>query len=119
MNARHESKAIRAISALYVPVGLGSCSRRATLQPMAISEHSEGSAVQPICSLPIVGATTVEDAVFYTAVGAVAIAGLVSWPTAALIGTGHALHQRARNVIREGAVGEAREGLIEAAEGVV
>jgi len=60
----------------------------------------------------------VEDAVFYTAVGAVAIAGLVSWPTAALIGTGHALHQRARNVTREGAVGEAREGLIEAAEDV-
>jgi uncharacterized membrane protein len=82
-------------------------------------EPTAASAVEPICSLPLVGATTVEDAVFYTAVGAVAIVGLVSWPTAALIGTGHALHQRARNVIREGAVGEAREGLIEAAEDIV
>lgn len=53
---------------------------------------------------------------FYAAIGAVAIAGWVSWPTAALIGTGHALHQRARNVPREGAVGEAREALIEAAD---
>jgi uncharacterized membrane protein len=86
---------------------------------MAVSERSEGSTGQQICSLPIVGATTVEDAVFYTAVGAVAIVGLVSWPTAALIGTGHALHQRARNVIREGALGGAREGLVEAAEDVV
>ena len=68
----------------------------------------------PVCSLPLVGATTVEDAVFYVAVGAVALAELVSWPTAALIATGHALHQRARNVTRLGAVGEAREGLIEA-----
>jgi hypothetical protein len=86
---------------------------------VAVSEASTGSAVEPICSLPVVGATTVEDAVFYTAVGAVALAGLVSWPTAALIGTGHALHQRARNVIRSGGVGEAREGLIEAVEDVV
>jgi uncharacterized membrane protein len=81
---------------------------------MAVSERSAADAIDPLCSLPLVGATTVEDAVFYTAVGAVAIVGLVSWPTAALIGTGHALHQRARNVIREGAVGEARAGLIEA-----
>lgn len=71
------------------------------------------AAVEPICSLPIVGATTMEDAVFYTAVGAVAVVGLVSWPTAALIGTGHALHQRARNVIRGGSTGQAREALIE------
>ena len=55
---------------------------------------------------------------FYTAIGAVALFGVVSWPTAALIGTGHALHQRARNVIRTGAVGEARAGLMEAAEDV-
>lgn len=89
---------------------------RATLVPMAMSEPAPGSAVESICSLPIVGVTTVEDAVFYTAVGAVAIVGWVAWPTAALIGTGHALHQRARNVIRVGAVGEAREGLIEAVE---
>lgn len=86
---------------------------------MAVSEVSAPTAIEPICSLPIVGPTTVEDAVFYTAVGAVAVVGLVSWPTAALIGTGHALHQRARNVIRTGAVGEAREALIEAAEDVM
>jgi hypothetical protein len=72
-----------------------------------------------MCSLPIVGETTVEDAVFYTAVGAVAIAGWVSWPVAALIGGGHALHQRARNVIRTGAAGELRAGLIEAVDDVV
>jgi hypothetical protein len=74
------------------------------------------SAVSPVCSLPLVGATTVEDAVFYTAVGAVAVFGWVSWPTAALVGAGHALQQRARNVIRTGTVGEARAGLIEAVE---
>jgi hypothetical protein len=61
----------------------------------------------------------VEDAVFYTAVGAVAAFGWMSWPAAALIGTGHALHQRARNVVRAGAVGEAREALIEAVDDVV
>lgn len=60
-----------------------------------------------------------EDAVFYTAVGAVAFAGWVSWPVAALIGGGHALHQRARNVIRTGTIGEVREGLIEAVEDVL
>jgi hypothetical protein len=86
---------------------------------MAVSEPSAAGAIEPICSLPIVGATTLEDAVFYTAVGAVAIAGWVAWPTAALIGTGHALHQRARNVVRAGAVGEARKGLLEAVEDVV
>lgn len=76
------------------------------------------TAVQPICSLPLVGATTVEDAVFYAAVGAVALAELVSWPTAALFAGAHALQQRARNVVRTGAAGEAREGLIEAIEDV-
>jgi uncharacterized membrane protein len=85
---------------------------------MAASASSASSAIEPVCSLPLVGATTVEDAVFYTAVGTVAIVGLVSWPTAALIGTGHALHQRARNVVRRGAVGEAREGLLEAVDDV-
>lgn len=70
--------------------------------------------IKPICSLPVVGPTTVEDAVFYAAVGAVAFAGLVSWPAAGLIGAGHAVHQRARNVIRTGVFGETREGLIEA-----
>lgn len=80
----------------------------------AVSNAAAASALEPLCSLPVVGATTVEDAVFYAAVGVVAVAELVSWPTAALIATGHVLHQRARNVIRAGAVGEAREGLIEA-----
>lgn len=79
----------------------------------------DASPAKPICSLPVVGATTVEDAVFYTAVGAVAFTGLVSWPAAALIGGGHALHQRARNVIRAGAVEEAREGLLDAVDEVV
>ena len=78
----------------------------------------ESTAVKPVCSLPIVGPTTVEDAVFYTAVGAVAVAELVSWPVAALMAGGHALHQRARNVVRTGEVGEAREGLIEAFEDI-
>jgi hypothetical protein len=72
------------------------------------------TAVKPICSLPVVGPTTLEDAVFYTALGAVAVTEVVSWPVAALIAGGHALHQRARNVIRTGALGETREGLIEA-----
>ena len=67
-------------------------------------EQPSPTAIEPICALPLVGATTVEDAVFYTAVGAVAVFGLVSWPAAALIGTGHALHQRARNVVRSGVV---------------
>jgi hypothetical protein len=85
---------------------------------MAVSKSSPSSTVEPLCSLPLVGATTVEDAVFYGAVGAVTFFGLVSWPTAALIGTGHALHQRARNVIRAGAMGEAREGFMEAMDDV-
>jgi uncharacterized membrane protein len=83
---------------------------------MSQAVPAEQTAADALCSLPIVGATTVEDAVFYTAVGAVAFAGLVSWPTAALIGTGHALHQRARNVLRSGTTGEVREALIEAFE---
>lgn len=76
------------------------------------------TAADPLGSLPLLGTTTVEDAVFYGAVGVVAIAGWVSWPAAGLIGMGHALHQRARNVIRSGAFGEARDGLIEAVEDV-
>lgn len=82
-------------------------------------EQPASTAIEPICSLPLIGATTLEDAVFYTAVGAVAAFGFVSWPTAALIGGGHALHQRARNVVRTGSVKEAREGLIEAVEDVI
>jgi hypothetical protein len=84
-----------------------------------MAEQAPASAIEPICSLPIVGATTVEDAVFYTAVGTIAFFGFVTWPTAALIGGGHALHQRARNVVRAGALGQTREGLIEAADDVV
>lgn len=84
-----------------------------------VSEGSSARAAESVRSLPLVGATTVEDEIFYTVVGAVAFSGLVSWPTAALIGTGHALHQRARNVVRTGTVGEAREALIEAFEDVV
>jgi hypothetical protein len=71
---------------------------------------------EPLCSLPIVGETTVEDVMFYAAVGAVAMFGWVPVPTAGLIGSVHALHQRARNVTRTGAVGEIREGLIEAVD---
>jgi hypothetical protein len=86
---------------------------------MPVSQSPGAGAVESICSLPLVGPTTVEDAVFYTVVGAVTIFGWVAWPTGALIGTGHALHQRARNVIRSGAVGEAREALLEAVDDVV
>lgn len=89
---------------------------RAAGRAAVLPEHP--AAVKPICSLPVVGPTTVEDAVFYTAVGAVALSELVSWPVAALIAGGHALHQRTRSVVRTGAVGEAREGLIEAFEDV-
>jgi hypothetical protein len=83
------------------------------------TEQSNSSAIKPICSLPVVGATTTEDAVFYAAVSTVALFGLVSWPAAGLIGAGHALHQRARNVVRSGVIGETREGLIEAVDDVV
>lgn len=83
------------------------------------TEQSPPTAIDPICSLPVVGATTIEDAVFYAAVGTVAMFGLVSWPAAGLIGAGHALHQRARNVVRSGAIGETREGLIEAVDDVI
>jgi hypothetical protein len=74
------------------------------------------TAPQALCKLPVVGATSLEDAVFYVAVGAVAVGGVVPWPTAALVGSLHALHQRARNVARSGVVGEVRQGLIEAAD---
>jgi hypothetical protein len=83
------------------------------------SESAIAAASEPLCSLPIVGETTVEDVVFYAAVGAVAMFGWVPFPTAGLIGSVHALHQRARNVTRTGAVGEARKGLIEAVDDVL
>jgi hypothetical protein len=72
-----------------------------------------------VCSLPFVGRTRIEDVVFYSVTGAVAITGLVSWPTAALFTTVHALHQRARNVARAGAFGEVRAGFLEAVDEVV
>lgn len=81
-----------------------------------VPEHP--TAAKSICSLPVVGPTTIEDAVFYGTIGAVALAELVSWPVAGLIATGHAFQQRARNVVRTGAYGEAREGMIEAFEDV-
>jgi len=74
---------------------------------------------KPLLSLPIVGETTVEDLVFYGAVGAVAAFELVPLATAGLFGALHALHQRARNVVRTGALGQAREGLIEAIDEVM
>lgn len=73
---------------------------------------------EPLLSLPIVGETTVEDLVFYGVVGAVAVFELVPLATAGLFGALHALHQRARNVVRTGAVGQVREGLIEAVDEV-
>ena len=78
------------------------------------SETDAATTLQPIVSLPIVGDTTIEDAAFYVAVGAVTAFGWVSWPTAGLIGSLHALHQRVRNVPRTDAVGEVRQGLLEA-----
>lgn len=83
------------------------------------SEPAAPSPLEPLFSLPIVGETTVEDAVFYAAVGTVAVFGWVPWSTAGLIGSVHALHQRARNVTRAGAVGEARAGVIEAVDDVL
>jgi hypothetical protein len=71
------------------------------------------STPESLCALPVLGETTVEDAVLYGAVGTLAVFGLVSWPTAALIGSAHALHQRARNVIRTGVVQDARNGLLD------
>jgi hypothetical protein len=82
-------------------------------------EAAAPNAPEPLFSLPIVGETTLEDALFYAAVGSAGIFGWVQWPTAGLIGAVHALHQRARNVTRTGAVGEAREAIIEAVDEVV
>jgi hypothetical protein len=79
----------------------------------------EVPAPAPLCTLPVVGETTVEDAVFYVAVGTVAAFGIVPWSTAGLFGALHAIHQRARNVVRGGTFGEARAGLIEAADEVL
>jgi hypothetical protein len=80
------------------------------------SEPATAAAPEPLCSLPIVGETTIEDAVFYVAVGAVAMFGWVPVSTAGLIGSVHALHQRARNVTRTGILRDARQGLMEAVD---
>jgi hypothetical protein len=70
----------------------------------------------PLCTLPVVGATTVEDAVFYSLTGVVAVVELVSWPTAALFAAAHALHQRARNIPRTGTIRELRAGFVDAVD---
>jgi hypothetical protein len=80
------------------------------------SQTAAPPAPEPLCSLPIVGETTVEDAVFYVAVGAVAVFGWVPVSTAGLIGSVHALHQRARNVTRSGILRDVRAGFIEAVD---
>jgi predicted S18 family serine protease len=73
-----------------------------------------------ILSLPFLGATTVEDVTFYGVLGVVTVVKVVSWPTAALFGTVHVLHQRARNLAAHGHErGEMIEGTIEATEGVI
>ncbi len=82
-------------------------------------EPAAPASSKPLVSLPIVGETTAEDLAFYAALGAVAVFELVPLTTAGLFGALHALHQRARNVVRTGAVGEAREGLIEAVDEVL
>jgi hypothetical protein len=89
------------------------------MAPSAKPKVAEPSAPEPVVSLPIVGETTFEDAAFYAAVGAVAIFGWVQWPTAGLVGSVHALHQRARNMPRTGAVDEVRAGFIEAVDDVL
>jgi len=71
-------------------------------------------------SLPLVGPTTVEDVTFYTVLGVVTVVKLVHWPTAALIGSVHVLHQRARNLALSGSErGEFLEGTLEATEELV
>ncbi len=71
-------------------------------------------------SLPIVGPTTVEDVTFYGVLSVVTVVKLVHWPTAALIGSVHVLHQRARNLALSGSErGELLEGTLEATEELV
>jgi hypothetical protein len=68
-----------------------------------------------LVSLPLVGPTTIEDVAFYGVLGVVTVVKLVSWPTAALIGSAHILHQRARNLALSGHErGELIEGTLEA-----
>lgn len=75
---------------------------------------------KPLVILPFVGETTIEDVTFYGVLGAVTLAELVSWPTAALIGSAHALHQRAHNLRERGIRrGEFMEGALEATEEMI
>jgi hypothetical protein len=69
-----------------------------------------------LVTLPIVGETTVEDAVFYGAIATFTAVGFVSWQAGTLIGSAHALHQRARNVMRTGVVEDLRKGLLDIAD---
>jgi hypothetical protein len=72
-----------------------------------------------LVTLPFVGATTVEDVAFYTALGVVTILELVSLPTAALVGSAHVLHQRVRNlVLHSKERGAIFEGALEVTEEV-
>ena len=74
----------------------------------------------PLLTLPLVGPTTVEDVAFYGILSVVTVAKLVSWPTAALIGSAHVLHQRARNLALSGHErGELIEGTLEATEEMI
>ena len=81
--------------------------------PVEVEDPKES---KPIVSLPLVGATRIEDVAFYGALGAVTVFKFVSWPTAAFIGTAHALHQRAHNL--RGKRGEFLEGTLEVTEDV-
>jgi hypothetical protein len=85
--------------------------------PAAAAERATPGA---IATLPFVGVTTIEDVAFYTVLGAVTAIKLVSWPTAALIGSAHVLHQRARNMMAVSSErAEILEGALEATEDLV
>jgi hypothetical protein len=69
---------------------------------------SSDAAPAALVRLPFLGATTVEDVAFYAVLTGVAITEVVAWPTAALVGGGHVLHQRARAI-----AGTQRSAIIE------
>jgi hypothetical protein len=80
-----------------------------------VTVETQEAIPRTLFSLPFLGETTVEDVTFYGVLGAVTVLELVAWPTAALIGSAHALHQRARHI-----AGTRRsqvfEGVLEATE---
>lgn len=93
-------------------------------QTAAGTEGHEQGAPGLVCTLPLLGPTTVEDVAFYGVLGIVTAAELVAWPTAALIGSAHALHQRARFVLQTQHLAgteraEILEGTVEATEGAL